>query len=80
MPYNIANWLEKNKDPLNDTVVDLFKKGTNDLVQFIFADHPGQSGGGDDSKGTLVTKMRTLKILQIEFAILILQKIFATNR
>ncbi|XP_021957436.1 myosin heavy chain, muscle [Folsomia candida] len=51
VPYNIANWLEKNKDPLNDTVVDLFKKGTNDLVQFIFADHPGQSGGGDDSKG-----------------------------
>jgi len=53
VPYNITAWLEKNKDPLNDTVVDLFKKGTNDLVKEIFADHPGQSGppGGGDSKG-----------------------------
>jgi len=47
VPYNITGWLEKNKDPLNDTVVDQFKKGTNQLIQTIFADHPGQSGGGD---------------------------------
>ncbi|XP_065090266.1 myosin heavy chain, muscle isoform X27 [Ochlerotatus camptorhynchus] len=45
--YNITGWLEKNKDPLNDTVVDQFKKGKNLLVVEIFADHPGQSGGGD---------------------------------
>lgn len=37
--------MEKNKDPLNDTVVDLFKKGSNALLVDIFADHPGQSGG-----------------------------------
>lgn len=55
MPYNITGWLEKNKDPLNDTVVDQFKKGTNKLVCEIFADHPGQSGGGkDDAKGTTI--------------------------
>ncbi|XP_030752188.1 myosin heavy chain, muscle isoform X42 [Sitophilus oryzae] len=47
VPYNITGWLEKNKDPLNDTVVDLFKKGTNKLLCEIFADHPGQSGGQD---------------------------------
>jgi myosin heavy subunit len=51
VPYNINGWLEKNKDPLNDTVVDQFKKGTNKLVQDIFADHPGQSGGKDDAGG-----------------------------
>ncbi|KAG5864672.1 hypothetical protein JTB14_025102 [Gonioctena quinquepunctata] len=45
VPYNITGWLEKNKDPLNDTVVDLYKKGTNKLLVEIFADHPGQSGG-----------------------------------
>lgn len=44
--YNITGWLEKNKDPLNDTVVDQFKKGTNSLLKEIFLDHPGQSGGG----------------------------------
>ncbi|XP_066140644.1 myosin heavy chain, muscle isoform X40 [Euwallacea fornicatus] len=55
VPYNITGWLEKNKDPLNDTVVDLFKKGTNKLLVEIFADHPGQSGGGD-AKGAKRTK------------------------
>ncbi|XP_034240459.1 myosin heavy chain, muscle isoform X8 [Thrips palmi] len=49
--YNITGWLEKNKDPLNDTVVDQFKKGTNKLLVEIFADHPGQSGGGGDAGG-----------------------------
>ncbi len=54
MPYNITGWLEKNKDPLNDTVVDQFKKGSNKLVQEIFADHPGQSGGKEEAKGTSI--------------------------
>ncbi|KAK4317168.1 hypothetical protein Pmani_011731 [Petrolisthes manimaculis] len=50
--YNLSGWLEKNKDPLNDTLVDLLKKSTdNELCGTIFADHPGQSGGGDDKKG-----------------------------
>ncbi|XP_050101315.1 myosin heavy chain, muscle isoform X5 [Anopheles aquasalis] len=49
--YNITGWLEKNKDPLNDTVVDQFKKGTNLLVVEIFADHPGQSADPAASKG-----------------------------
>ncbi|KAG5675242.1 hypothetical protein PVAND_005159 [Polypedilum vanderplanki] len=45
--YNITGWLEKNKDPLNDTVVDQFKKGANNLLVEIFADHPGQSAPAD---------------------------------
>lgn len=49
--YNITGWLEKNKDPLNDTVVDQFKKGQNALLVEIFADHPGQSGGGAADAG-----------------------------
>ncbi|XP_029155877.1 myosin heavy chain, muscle isoform X15 [Nylanderia fulva] len=51
VPYNITGWLEKNKDPLNDTVVDQYKKSTNKLLVEIFADHPGQSGGGDAGGG-----------------------------
>jgi myosin heavy chain 6/7 len=61
VPYNIAGWLEKNKDPLNDTVVDQYKRGNNPLVVVLYGDHPGQSGtptaGGDDGgkggKGTI---------------------------
>ncbi|XP_065558381.1 myosin heavy chain, muscle-like isoform X12 [Artemia franciscana] len=51
VPYNITGWLEKNKDPLNDTVVDQLKKASNKLVVDIFADHPGQSGGAEPAGG-----------------------------
>ena len=50
--YNVTGWLEKNKDPLNDTVVELMKTGSNKLVVHIWADHPGQGVDADDmSKG-----------------------------
>merc|ERR1712165_330452 len=40
--YNLTGWLEKNKDPLNDTVIELIKNGTNTLCTGCFKDHPGQ--------------------------------------
>merc|ERR1711887_513936 len=40
--YNLTGWLEKNKDPLNDTIVEMIKNGSNDLMIQCFADHPGQ--------------------------------------
>merc|ERR1719412_3027801 len=40
--YNLTNWLDKNKDPLNDTVVDQLKKSTNALIVYLFREHPGQ--------------------------------------
>merc|ERR1719282_621325 len=40
--YNLTGWLEKNKDPLNDTIVEMIKNGGNSLAIQCFADHPGQ--------------------------------------
>merc|ERR1719412_2962644 len=40
--YNLTDWLTKNKDPVNDTVVDQLKKSTNQLIVYLFRDHPGQ--------------------------------------
>merc|ERR1712136_473167 len=40
--YNLTGWLEKNKDPLNDTIVEMIKNGSNALMVQCFADHPGQ--------------------------------------
>merc|ERR1719167_1739239 len=40
--YNLSDWLNKNKDPVNDTVVDQMKKSDNALVVYLFRDHPGQ--------------------------------------
>merc|ERR1719297_545746 len=41
--YNVTGWLEKNKDPVNDTVVELFKStSTVPLLVHLWRDHPGQ--------------------------------------
>merc|ERR1712228_905290 len=40
--YNLTGWLEKNKDPHNDTIVEMIKNGSNALMVQCFADHPGQ--------------------------------------
>merc|ERR1712172_269713 len=38
----LTGWLDKNKDPLNDTIVELIKNGGNQLAIECFKDHPGQ--------------------------------------
>merc|ERR1712066_150443 len=40
--YNLTGWLDKNKDPLNDTIVEMIKNGGNAMAIACFADHPGQ--------------------------------------
>merc|ERR1719507_2287051 len=41
--YNVTAWLEKNKDPVNDTVVDVLKRSSNQLLVLLWKDNPGQS-------------------------------------
>merc|ERR1719381_51564 len=48
--YNVTAWLEKNKDPVNDTVVDTLKRGSNALLVNLWLDHPGQSAPPDEGK------------------------------
>ena len=41
--YNVTGWLEKNKDPVNDSVVEVFKSTSNcGLLIHLWQDHPGQ--------------------------------------
>merc|ERR1719410_271154 len=49
--YNVTGWLEKNKDPVNDTVVDILKKSSNELLTVLWADHPGQSAPPEEAGG-----------------------------
>ncbi|XP_049669060.1 myosin-1B [Accipiter gentilis] len=47
--YNITGWLEKNKDPLNETVVGLYQKSSLKTLALLFASVGGaeaESGGG----------------------------------
>merc|ERR1712212_935459 len=57
--HGVTGWLEKNKDPVNDTVVEIFKsQSSNKLLIHLWADHPGQpttvpkeEGKGKKKKG-----------------------------
>uniref|UniRef100_A0A8C9V9E3 Myosin-7-like n=1 Tax=Scleropages formosus TaxID=113540 RepID=A0A8C9V9E3_SCLFO len=49
--YNINNWLVKNKDPLNETVVGLYQKSTLKLLAMLFANYAGTDSGGKGGKG-----------------------------
>ena len=43
--YNIGNWLVKNKDPLNETVVGLYQKSNLKLLSLLFAGYAGADSG-----------------------------------
>ena len=39
VPYSLAGWLVKNRDPLNETVVTLFQKSSNKLMAALFENY-----------------------------------------
>ncbi|NWT48770.1 MYH6 protein, partial [Chroicocephalus maculipennis] len=51
--YNILGWLEKNKDPLNETVVGLYQKSALKLLANLFSNYAGADAGGLPPHGGL---------------------------
>ncbi|XP_063465478.1 myosin-6 isoform X2 [Symphalangus syndactylus] len=50
--YNILGWLEKNKDPLNETVVALYQKSSLKLMATLFSSYASaDTGDSGKSKG-----------------------------
>ncbi|KAL7851401.1 hypothetical protein AOLI_G00217570 [Acnodon oligacanthus] len=49
--YNINNWLVKNKDPLNETVVGLYQKSSLKLLAYLFANYIGADSATSDATG-----------------------------
>ena len=43
--YNICNWLVKNKDPLNETVVGLYQKSSMKMLGQLFVGYAGADDG-----------------------------------
>ncbi|CAL1609346.1 unnamed protein product [Knipowitschia caucasica] len=48
--YNIMGWLDKNKDPLNDTVVQLYQKSSVKLLAMLYASHAGTDADAGGAK------------------------------
>ncbi|CAI5772897.1 myosinmyosin-15 [Podarcis lilfordi] len=51
VPYNIMGWLEKNKDPLNETVVSTFQKSSNKLLASLFENYVSADSAQADKGG-----------------------------
>ncbi|XP_010777618.1 LOW QUALITY PROTEIN: myosin heavy chain, fast skeletal muscle-like [Notothenia coriiceps] len=49
--YNITGWLDKNKDPLNDSVVLLYQKASNKLLALLYLTHGGEEAGASKKAG-----------------------------
>ncbi|XP_036068956.1 myosin-6 [Oryzias melastigma] len=52
--YNISGWLEKNKDPLNESVVQLYQKSSVKILAMLYASFSGpeETGGSGSKKGS----------------------------
>ncbi|KAM3865583.1 myosin-7-like [Diretmus argenteus] len=50
--YNINNWLVKNKDPLNETVVGLYQKSNLKMLSYLFANYSGADSEAGKGKGS----------------------------
>lgn len=47
--YTITGWLDKNKDPLNETVVQLYQKASLKLLAFLYSTYSSGNGKKNDS-------------------------------
>merc|ERR1719454_379785 len=48
--YNIGGWLEKNKDPMNNSVIELLRKSSNMLMNAIWADYKSPEELAEEEK------------------------------
>ena len=72
--YNVTGWLDKNKDPLNTSVVELYKKSSIPLMQTIWSDYKSideiiaaeKSGAGGKKKKKKSAAFMTVSALHRE--------------
>ncbi|XP_075897746.1 myosin-7-like [Nelusetta ayraudi] len=58
VPYNITGWLDKNRDPLNETVVVLFQKSSNKLIASLFENYISSEMAADPKSETKMRKRK----------------------
>uniref|UniRef100_A0A6I8P7C8 Myosin heavy chain 3 n=1 Tax=Ornithorhynchus anatinus TaxID=9258 RepID=A0A6I8P7C8_ORNAN len=62
--YSVSGWLEKNKDPLNETVVGLYQKSSNKLLAHLYATFVAKKKGSSfqtvsENLNKLMSNLRT---------------------
>uniref|UniRef100_A0A3P8VLA5 Myosin, heavy chain 7B, cardiac muscle, beta a n=1 Tax=Cynoglossus semilaevis TaxID=244447 RepID=A0A3P8VLA5_CYNSE len=68
VPYNIFGWLDKNKDPLNETVVACFQKSSNKLMASLYENYvaPSEPKPGVKEKRKKAASFQTVSQLHKE--------------
>uniref|UniRef100_A0A8C5FG72 Myosin heavy chain, fast skeletal muscle-like n=1 Tax=Gadus morhua TaxID=8049 RepID=A0A8C5FG72_GADMO len=57
--YSVAGWLDKNKDPLNDSVIGLYQKSSNKLMPVLYPAVVEGTYSYHDNLGKLMTNLRS---------------------
>ncbi|KAM4021032.1 myosin-4-like [Anomaloglossus baeobatrachus] len=63
--YNISGWLDKNKDPLNESVIQLYQKSSVKLLAFLYSSmaNPEAESGGKGGKKKKGSSFQTVSAL-----------------
>lgn len=72
--YTVAAWLDKNKDPLNDSVVDLLKKSTEPFVSGLWADYSLEGDSKKRKKGSQFVTVGQLHKQSLHYLLTTLRK------
>ncbi|KAL8612467.1 hypothetical protein ACOMHN_058595 [Nucella lapillus] len=78
VPYNISGWLEKNKDPINETVVELLSHSKEALVQILFST-PDAAEGGGPAKKKKSTAFQTISSTHKESLNKLMKNLYSTH-
>merc|ERR1711910_255171 len=63
---NVTGWLDKNKDPVNDTVVEVMKStSTCALLVLLWEDHPGQPTTAPKDDGKNVSSVYLVSLVEL---------------
>ncbi|MEH0879176.1 hypothetical protein V6M80_12715, partial [Enterococcus faecium] len=78
VPYNITGWLDKNKDPLNETVVELLSHSKEVLVQSLFAP-PDAGEAGPAKKRQKAGSFMTVSCVHRESLNKLMKNLYSTH-
>ncbi|KAL4239400.1 hypothetical protein ACF0H5_000216 [Mactra antiquata] len=76
VPYNINGWLDKNKDPLNETVVALLEQSKEALVQTLFA---APAADGSHTKKKKSSSFQTISATHKESLNKLMKNLYTTH-
>ncbi|XP_045214005.2 myosin heavy chain, striated muscle-like isoform X1 [Mercenaria mercenaria] len=79
VPYNITSWLDKNKDPLNETVVGTLSESKEPLVAEFFKLPPAPEGGGGGKKKGKSSAFQTISSVHRESLNKLMKNLYTTH-